>query len=191
MTVLNLLAMSIGIGLLFTLLLTEAFGLAAGGLVVPGYVALKLMQPFSVALTLLAAFLTFVAVRTLASFVVIYGRRKTALMILIGYLLGSFFDLVVASTLIMSSGAALAEAQAQSGQPAAYVDLAVIGYIIPGLIAIWFERQGVFRTIVGLFLAAVLVRLTLIVVVPDALQDYESAYGSSGPVIEQWIQGDD
>jgi poly-gamma-glutamate biosynthesis protein PgsC/CapC len=190
-TVLNLLAMSIGIGLLFTLLLTEAFGLAAGGLVVPGYVALKLMQPFSVALTLLAAFLTFVAVRTLASFVVIYGRRKTALMILIGYLLGSFFDLVVASTLIMSSGAALAQAQAQSGQPGAYVDLAVIGYIIPGLIAIWFERQGVFRTLVGLFLAAVLVRLTLIVVVPDALQDYESAFGSPGPVLEQWMQGDD
>jgi hypothetical protein len=49
----------------------------------------------------------------------------------------------------------------------------------------------VFRTLVGLFLASVLVRLTLIVVVPDALQDYESAYGSSGPVIEQWIQGDD
>lgn len=191
MTVLNLLAMSIGIGLLFTLLLTEAFGLAAGGLVVPGYVALKLMQPFSVALTLLAAFLTFVAVRTLASFVVIYGRRKTALMILIGYLLGSFFDLVVASTLIMSSGAALAQAQAASGQPGAYVDLAVIGYIIPGLIAIWFERQGVFRTLVGLFLAAVLVRLTLIVVVPDALQDYESAFGSPGPVLEQWMQGDD
>ncbi len=191
MTALNLLAVSIGIGLLFTLLLTEAFGLAAGGLVVPGYVALKLMQPFSIAVTLLAAFLTFLAVRTLASFVVIYGRRKTALMILIGYLLGSFFDLVIGSTLIMSSGAALAQAQAQSGQPGAYVDLAVIGYIIPGLIAIWFERQGVFRTLVGLFLAAVLVRLTLIVVVPDALQDYESAYGSTGPVIEQWLQGDD
>lgn len=55
MILLNLLAVSIGIGLLVTLLLVEVFGLAAGGLVVPGYVALKLLQPWSVAMTLLAA----------------------------------------------------------------------------------------------------------------------------------------
>lgn len=185
MTVLNLLAVSIGVGLLFTLLLTEAFGLAAGGLVVPGYVALKLMQPFSVIITLLAAYLTYLLVRTLASFIVIYGRRKTALMILIGYLLGSFFDLVMRSSLILSSTTALSAAGLAEQQ----VELAVVGYIIPGLIAIWFERQGVFRTLVGLFLTSVLVRLTLIVVFPDVLRDYELAQSMSGSLLEQWVRG--
>ncbi|MBD3647866.1 MAG: poly-gamma-glutamate biosynthesis protein PgsC, partial [Pseudomonadales bacterium] len=81
MIALNLLAVAIGIGLLFTLLLTEAFGLAAGGLVVPGYIALKVMQPWSIGMTLIAAYLTYLIVRTLSSFLVIYGKRQTALMI--------------------------------------------------------------------------------------------------------------
>ena len=36
MITLNLLALAIGVGLLVTLFVTEAFGIAAGGLVVPG-----------------------------------------------------------------------------------------------------------------------------------------------------------
>ena len=60
MIVLNLLAISIGIGLLVTLILVEAFGLAAGGLVVPGYMALKVLQPWSVGLTLLAQYVRLV-----------------------------------------------------------------------------------------------------------------------------------
>ena len=181
MIVLNLLAVSIGIGLMFTLLLTEAFGLAAGGLVVPGYVALKLMQPVSLAVTLAAAYLTYLVVRTLSSFIVIYGRRKTALMILIGYLFGSFFDLVIGGVLLYSP-TTVATAASESSR---YYELAVVGYIIPGLIAIWFERQGAFRTLVGLCLTAVLVRMTLIVVMPDVLIQYEAQYTENHPLVQQ------
>lgn len=181
MTLLNLLAISIGIGLFYTLLLTEAFGLAAGGLVVPGYMALKLLQPISVAMTLAAAYLTYLLVRTLSSFIVVYGRRKTALMILFGYLFGSLFDLVGGGMLIFAS----TETISATGDPGQYVEMAVIGHIIPGLIAIWFERQGVFRTLVGLFLTAVLVRLTLIVVMPDVLRDYELMLVGQSPLWDQ------
>lgn len=170
MIVLNLLAVSIGIGLLVTLLLVEAFGLAAGGLVVPGYVALKLMQPWSVALTLIAAQLTFMAVRTLSSFMVIYGRRKTALMILIGYLLGSLLDLTLGGVFSLGTG----PAGASEANQFAHFELSVIGYIIPGLIAIWFDRQGVLKTLVGLIVSSVLVRLLLIVIMPDVLMAYEA-----------------
>src|SRR5690625_7692234 len=93
MILLNLLAVSIGIGLLVTLLLVEDFGLAAGGLVVPGYFALKLLQPWNMAITLLASYLTFITVRALASFTVVDGRRRAAVMILVGYLVGSVIDL--------------------------------------------------------------------------------------------------
>ena len=187
MTLLNLLSISIGIGLLFTLMLTEAFGLAAGGLVVPGYMALKLMQPWSVAVTLSAAYLTYLLVRTLSGFIVIYGRRKTALMILIGYLLGSLLDLFVTGALILSTTAATSTTEDQLQ----VLELAVIGHVIPGLIAIWFERQGVFRTLVGLFLTAVLVRLTLITLVPDSLRDYEATKMVYEPEFEQFSGGPD
>jgi uncharacterized membrane protein len=39
----------------------------------------------------------------------------------------------------------------------------VIGFIIPGLIAIWLDRQGVFSTICSLATASVVVRLVLVV----------------------------
>jgi len=39
-----------------------------------------------------------------------------------------------------------------------------IGYIIPGLIANWMERQGIFRTLFTMIIAAVLVRLILIII---------------------------
>lgn len=187
MIALNLLAVSIGVGLLFTLLLTEAFGLAAGGLVVPGYVALKLMQPWSIGITLLAAYLTYLIVQTLSGFLVIYGKRQTALMILIGFLLGSGFDITL-------GGVVTFPADANKGfdtgpENYAYLELTVIGYIIPGLIAIWFGRQGVGRTLTGLFLCAVLVRLTLIVIIPDVLSSFEAERAMYQPDWSSILEG--
>ncbi len=175
MILLNLLAVSIGIGLLVTLLLVEVFGLAAGGLVVPGYVALKLLQPWSIAMTLLASYITFIAVRTLSSFMVVYGRRKTGLMILFGYLTGSLIDMSMGGVLSFpttETGAAVSTAG--SATHFTYFELGVIGYIIPGLIAIWFDRQGVVKTLVGLIVSAVLVRLILVLIMPDVLMSYEA-----------------
>ncbi len=140
----ELLPLSIGIGLVVSLFFSEAFGIAAGGLIVPGYLALSLTRPQEVALTIGASFLTYAVVRTLASFMVIYGRRRTVLMILVGYLVG-----MLVSSVAPAFGVGDAER-------------AVIGYIIPGLIAIWLDRQGVVETVTSLVTASVVVRLVLV-----------------------------
>jgi gamma-polyglutamate biosynthesis protein CapC len=44
------------------------------------------------------------------------------------------------------------------------LQLQSIGYIIPGLIANWFERQGIVKTIATMMIAAVMVRLILMVI---------------------------
>jgi poly-gamma-glutamate biosynthesis protein PgsC/CapC len=142
---LELLPLSIGIGLAVSLLFTELFGLAAGGMIVPGYLALYLMRPASVALTVGGGLLTFLIVHTLSSFMIVYGRRRTVLMILVGYLVGMVLRWALGSFF----GGALDEYD-------------VIGYIIPGLIAIWLERQGILETLAALLTASVIVRLTLI-----------------------------
>ena len=140
------LALAIGLGLALNLLAAEMIGLAAGGMVVPGYVALFLDRPWSVALTLGAAMATFLVVRTLSSVMIIYGRRRTVLMILVGYLIGAAF-------------------RALEGRYLPYDDQAftVIGYIIPGLIALWMDRQGVVETTCTLLTASVMTRLLLVV----------------------------
>ena len=140
----ELLPLAVGIGLVVSLLFTELFGIAAGGMVVPGYVALNLHRPLDVLLTLCTGLAAWAVVHVLSSVVVVYGRRRTALMILFGYLLGA----LVRWTFEVPLGGV--------------GEMTVIGYIIPGLIAIWLGRQGVVETISSLTAAAVVVRLILI-----------------------------
>ncbi len=175
---LNLLALSIGIGLGVSLLFSELFGLAAGGLVVPGYIALYLTRPLDVAATLIAALLTFFLIRIASSFVIIYGRRRTALMILVGYTAGVFMNVALT---------ALYEVGAESVATGRYVmEAGVIGYIVPGLIAIWLDRQGVVPTFAALVTSAVVVRLLLILLVPHELQWFEATPGVT-PEIEEVV----
>lgn len=147
----SLLALAIGIGLVVSLIFSELFGLAAGGLVVPGYFALYLTKPVDVAMTIAAGLLAYTVVAFLSRFLIIYGKRRTVLMILAGYLLGAATRLLL------------------GGLPAGIVDVEVIGYIIPGLIAIWLDRQGLIETLSALISAAVVVRLILILVVGQEL----------------------
>jgi poly-gamma-glutamate biosynthesis protein PgsC/CapC len=173
---LNLLSLSIGIGLVLSLLFSELFGLAAGGLVVPGYMALYLGRPVDVAATIVAALLTFFLVRITATFLIVYGRRRTALMILVGYAAGMLmnlaFEALFEATVYEPATSAAALATAAASAPV--LEAGVIGYIVPGLIAIWLDRQGVIPTLAALLTSAVIVRLILILVVPEELQYFEA-----------------
>ncbi len=142
----DLLPLSVGVGLAVSLLFTEAFGLAAGGMVVPGYLALAWSNPLSVLVTVGAGLITFLLVHALSAFLVIYGRRRTVLMILVGYAVGMGLRAL--------PGLSLGGPEAQ-----------VVGYIIPGLIAICLDRQGVVETLTALTTASIVVRLILVAVV--------------------------
>lgn len=196
MITLNLLALAIGVGLLLTLLVTEAFGIAAGGLVVPGYMALKLMQPVNFTLTILVALAAFAVIRVLSSFTVIYGRRMTALTILTAYLLGALLELLIGggvafdlvpSNAALEGGDAGTDALSQQITDPVFVELGVIGYIIPGLIALWFNRQGILQTLSALIVTSVLVRLTLIVLIPDLMIAYDSGEVSFSEMLSRLI----
>lgn len=154
-----LLTMAIGVGLVVSLLLSELFGLAAGGVVVPGYLALSLDKPLSVAVTVGVAMVSFLLVRGISAYVIVYGRRRSSLMILAGYLLGVVAELAVRPQLSRIFGA-----DASSTLPGIAADFHVVGYVIPGLIAIWLDRQGVVQTLAVMFTAAAMVRLVLLAV---------------------------
>lgn len=137
----ELLAVSVGIGLAVSLLFTELYGLASSGLIVPGYIALYLLQPWHILATLAVALATFGVVRLMSTFLIVYGRRRTALMVLLGYILG----MMVSQTPWIGPD-----------------DFTVIGFVIPGLIATWMDRQGIVQTLSSLTLSSVTVRLILI-----------------------------
>ena len=157
----DLLTLSIAIGLVVSLIVAEKLGRAAGGLIVPGYLAFHLTRPVDVGLTLVAALATYAVVLGLSNVMIVYGKRRTVLMILFGFAIGAL--------LRMSVGATMTIHQPEHG-PA---DFTVIGYIIPGLIAIWCDRQGVLDTCSATLTAAVVVRLILVLLVASQLRLYE------------------
>lgn len=142
----ELLPVSIGIGLGVSLFLSEIFGLTAGGLVVPGYIALHLSEPFTILSTLGAGVAAFILIQALSSFVVIYGRRRIVLLVLAGYLIGMAIRTFL-----------------QDGGQAEGVEFSVIGFIIPGLIAIWIDRRGIIESLCSLVTVSVIVRLILVI----------------------------
>lgn len=142
---------SIAIGLVVSLVFTELFGLAAGGMVVPGYLALSFGRPADILLTLFAAGMTFAIVRCISSVTIVYGRRRIVFMLLFGFIVGA----AIRATPAWASTEMLPE---QTG----CFDASIIGYIIPGLIALWFDRQGVMQTCSALTITSVVVRLTLV-----------------------------
>lgn len=143
----DIIVVSIAVGIVVSFLFSEVYGIAAGGVVVPGYVALFLDRPIALAMTLGVALLSFGIARVAGALLIIYGRRRTALTILIGFTLGAWLSRVDLSML----------------SPALETDDGmVIGFIIPGLVAIWFDRQGVLPTVASLTIASVIVRLVLL-----------------------------
>ncbi|MCJ7682763.1 MAG: poly-gamma-glutamate biosynthesis protein PgsC [Desulfobacteraceae bacterium] len=143
----ELVSLSIGIGLVISLAFSEILGLTAGGMVVPGYVALYLDRPLVIGITLLISYLTYFIVHSLSAVMIIYGRRRTVLMILVGFAMGA---------VVRSLG--------HLELPVTTIDLTVIGYIIPGLIAIWIDRQGLVESFSSLIIASVIVRIILILI---------------------------
>jgi poly-gamma-glutamate biosynthesis protein PgsC/CapC len=141
---------SIGLGLVVSLVFSEILGLAAGGLVVPGYIALYLDQPLRILGTVLASLLTYGVVRLLSNVILLYGRRTLVFCVLAGYLFGYLTRYLLVFNAMLGVGLDVAVLQA-------------VGYIIPGLIAYWMLRQGVVETLCTMFMAAFIVRLALVV----------------------------
>jgi len=138
---------AVGIGMFLSLVLTETIGLAAGGIVVPGYIALVLHHPVQVIATVLAGLVTYLIIKLLSSYIIIYGRRLLIISILIGYLIAY---LTRVSPILNLNALSL--------------NIQTIGFVIPGLIAYWIARQGIIPTLAAMIIVSSLVRLIIIIV---------------------------
>jgi len=124
-----------------SLLIGETTGFSPGGIVAAGYFALFLGHPVWLGGTLAAAWATLAIGRLLERRLLLYGRRQFAVYILAGMLIGQG-----------------AMALTRGGVPHD-MGLLVIGYLVPGLIARDFSRQGIFPTLLALALAVALTSL--------------------------------
>jgi poly-gamma-glutamate biosynthesis protein PgsC/CapC len=120
------------VGLAVALLYVEIFGLLPGGIIVPAYFALYAGHPWRIAATLGAAVLALGAFRFLSGRLLLFGRRRFVFLLVLGGLIGQVW-LVLWPKLL-----------------SAPVDLRVIGWIIPGLLANTLARQKFWPTLASL-----------------------------------------
>jgi len=136
---------AIGIGMVLSLIFTETLGVTAGGIIVPGYIALYMDDPVKIIITFLISIIVFLIIKLLSSFMLIYGKRRLVLALLLGFILG-YLSKIYLSNVSES------------------YDLSVIGNIIPGLIASWIDRQGILRTVSVILITSSIVAMILIVI---------------------------
>ncbi len=139
--------LAVAIGIVLSLFFIEAFGMAAGGIIVPGYVALQLGSPDRLIGMIVIAFATFLTIKLLGKFTFLFGRRQMVVSLLIGTIYAIFshhfmFFNTAANTMEFSA----------------------VGWVVPGLIAHWAIKQGFLKTLSMLSIISVLVRLIVIIV---------------------------
>ena len=128
-------------GVLASIVFHELTQISPGGIIVPGYIALLMDDPLRVAVTVALSLLTWGAVRRLSEHVILFGRRRFAVFIIVSFLLR------------FATGFATAEADLP------VTAAMVIGYLVPGILAHEIDRQGVVKTLSSMLMVAVAVKL--------------------------------
>ena len=116
------------LGILVSILFYECTRLSPGGVIVPGYFALCLTTPLRIGYTLALVLLTWALMQGLSNLLILYGKRRFALSIVLSYLLN--MAVVALGVLPFSVG--------------------VIGLIVPGILVREMETPGVVKTLLAL-----------------------------------------
>ncbi|RKT05344.1 poly-gamma-glutamate biosynthesis protein PgsC/CapC [Streptomyces sp. 3211.6] len=117
-------AIGIALGLLFSLLCYLTTNLSPGGMITPGWLALTLVEDLQrAALVVGITVMTYVLTLLTQRFVILYGKRLFAAVVLIGVLLQATVVIVL-----------------QLEFPLLYANQ-TLGFIVPGLIAYQLVRQ--------------------------------------------------
>jgi poly-gamma-glutamate biosynthesis protein PgsC/CapC len=127
------------LALLATLIFAGVTGIYPGGLIVPSYLVLFVDQPSRLLGTLVAAGLTLLCYKLASRYLIIFGRRMFVFMVLVGAV-WTFCWLQVFPLLYPAS-----------------LEFRVIGWVVPGLIANNFQKQGVVSTTAALLTVTVAV----------------------------------
>jgi len=132
-------------GIVLGLLFTELTDLSPGGIIVPGYMALFLHRPLEIIFTLAASIGVMLVVRLMSGLFFLFGRRRYALCLLIGILFKLGIEYLALGLPFPDTG----------------IDMRLIGWLIPGIIANDMHKQGAMRT---LFAAATVTAMVFLFV---------------------------
>ncbi len=127
------------IGLIVGFLYYEFTGISPGGVIAPAYIALYIYQPSQILITILIAVIVFLIINFLSARLIVYGRRKFLMAILLSFFLKLTIVYIIQPI------------------PQINLDLQSVGYIIPGLIAHDMSKQKIAPTLLSLGIVSLII----------------------------------
>ncbi|MFA6611907.1 MAG: poly-gamma-glutamate biosynthesis protein PgsC [Bacilli bacterium] len=137
------------LGIIVSIIFYEITDISPGGIVVPGLMVMYVNQFDKMIYTVIVAIITYLVVKFISRYLVIFGKRRFVILILVSILINFLLQ-----TLLHSFSINL-------------LSVSIIGYSIAGIIANDMYKQGIKRTLPAL--AIVLVVLELIILVYQQL----------------------
>lgn len=133
------------IGIIVSIIFYELTGLSPGGIIVPGLLVLYINQIDRVIYTVIISIITVYAVRLLSKHVLIYGKRRFAVMILVSILMHLLTALLLKSLSI------------------SMLNISIIGITISGLIANEMYKQSIKKTIPSMIIVVVFLQMIVLI----------------------------
>lgn len=117
--------LALAVGLTISLLTEEFFGISAGGMIVPGYLAMVCDDLTQIALIFTVSLMVYLILEeVLPKYIILFGKRKFVAMLLTGMIIKLFLELCFPLL------------------PFSTLEFRGIGIIVPGLIANCYAKQG-------------------------------------------------
>ena len=126
------------IGIIIAVLYAEIMDFYPGGIIVPAYIALYLDQPLRILATLAVAFLSLYSYKALSRFLILYGKRRFVMMVLLGALWGQLLFVLLPQFFSSS------------------FEIRAIGWLIPGLLANNLEKQKMIHTLAAMLTVSII-----------------------------------
>jgi len=112
------------IGLVISLIFIGITGIYPGGIIVPAYLVLFIDQPLRLLGTLIISLAAWGLYRLASMYFILFGKRRFVFILLLGALLAFILSYIIPRFFPES------------------IELKVIGWVIPGLLANQMEKQG-------------------------------------------------
>jgi len=134
------------LGVLISIIFYELTEISPGGIIVPGLMVMFIGQVDRMIYTVIIAILTYLIVKFLSNYIIIFGKRRFALLIIISLLINFLLEFVLNSLSIN------------------LLSVSIIGYTIAGIIANDIYKQGIKKTIPALTIVVAILELIVIVI---------------------------
>ena len=133
------------IGVLVSIIFYELTDISPGGIIVPGLLVMYFHSIERVIYTIIIALITYFIVKLLSKKLLVFGKRRFVLMIIISIMLSIVLELITNALSVN------------------LLSVSIVGYTIAGLIANDFYKQGVKKTLPALAICVCLLELIVII----------------------------